>query len=161
MSEEAEKPSKSQRKREMDALKSLAQQLANLSAEHLAQIEDLQIREGVLAAQKITKGNARKRQLQYVAKLLSKTDAEPIQRMIDTMDASSKVYVQKFHRLESWRERLIERDETVLTEIIGEFPHTDRQHRSVFMCKKLHDLYTKKYSNVQLRHRELHARDQA
>ena len=124
---EEEQPSKSQRKRDMDGLRVLAQRLANLSVDQLDGIEDARIRDEIVAAQKITKGNAKKRQIQFVAKLLSRTDIEPIQRLIDSMDASSVAYVQKFHRLEEWRERLIEQDPSVQTEIFAEFPQADRQ----------------------------------
>ena len=83
--EEFEGPSKSQRKRDMQALKDLAQKLVELSAEQLEAIEDPRVRESILAAKKITKGNARKRQLQYAAKLMSKIDATPIQLIIDEL----------------------------------------------------------------------------
>ncbi len=125
--EEFEGPSKSQRKRDMQALKDLAQKLVELSAEQLEAIEDLRVRESILAAKKITKGNARKRQLQYAAKLMSKIDATPIQLIIDELDASSAVHIQKFHQLEVFRERLIEGDQEAMNEFLTLYPSTDRQ----------------------------------
>lgn len=125
--EEFEGPSKSQKKREMQALKDLAQRLSELSIEQLESIEDSGIREAILAARKITKGNARKRQLQYAAKLMSKTDVSPIQTIVDELDASSAVHIQKFHQLETWRERLIEGDQNAMNELLAHYPNTDRQ----------------------------------
>ena len=120
-------PSKSQRKRDMDELRKLANRLAELNQEQINQINDVVIKESVEATRKITKGNARKRQIQYTAKLLSKIDTTDIRQLVDTLDASSALYVQKFHSLESWRERLIQSDDTVLNEIFLEHPDCDRQ----------------------------------
>lgn len=121
------RPSKSQRKRDMDDLKVLARRLAELSIDQLSGIENPAIREAIAAAKKITKGNARKRQIQYIAKLMAKIDTDPIRKLVDTLDASSVAYVQKFHQLEVWREQLINGDQSAMDEILSEFPHTDRQ----------------------------------
>ena len=118
-------PSKSQKKRDMDGLKELGDRLTELSPDHLAKVENEQIREAVEAAKKIT--NARKRQIQYIAKLLSRIDVDPIKNIIETLDASSAAYIQKFHQLESWRERLIDDDSATLSEVLDRFPHADRQ----------------------------------
>ena len=123
-----DRPSKSQRKRDMEALRVLAEKLSQISADHLARVEDEQIRESVTAATRITKGNARKRQIQYVAKLLSRIDTTPIQQIVDELDASSAAHVQKFHQLESWRERLINGDDAAFAEIVEQYPQCDRQH---------------------------------
>ncbi len=120
-------PSKSQRKRDMQALKDLAQRLCELSSEQLEDVADTDIRDSILAAKKIKKGNARKRQLQYTAKLMAKTDVEPIQAVIDSLDASSAAYTQRFHQLEVWRESLISGDDRVMEEIFDTYPHIDRQ----------------------------------
>lgn len=125
--EEYDGPSKSQKKRDMQALKDLAHRLSELSADQLDAIEDNGVREAILAAQKITKGNARKRQLQYAAKLMSKADVTPIQTIVDELDASSAVHIQKFHQLEIWREQLLDGDQRAMDEIFARFPQTDRQ----------------------------------
>lgn len=125
--EEFSGPSKSQRKRDMQALKDLAQRLSELSLEQLAAIESNDIREAILAAKKITKGNAKKRQLQYTAKLMSKTDITAIQSIVDELDASSAAHIQKFHQLEVWREQLIEGNQDAMNELLAVYPDTDRQ----------------------------------
>ena len=120
-------PSKSQKKRDMDGLKELGDRLTELSPDHLVKVENDQVREAVEVARKITKGNARKRQIQYIAKLLSRIDVDPIKNIIETLDASSAAYIQKFHQLESWRERLVNDDSAALSEVLDKFPLTDRQ----------------------------------
>ena len=120
-------PSKSQKKRDMDGLKELGDRLTELSPGHLAKVKDDQVREAVEIAKKITKGNARKRQIQYIAKLLSRIDVDPIKNIIETLDASSAAYIQKFHQLESWREKLVNGDSETLSEVLDKSPNADRQ----------------------------------
>ena len=120
-------PSKSQKKRDMDGLKELGDRLTELSPGHLAKVKNDQVREAVEIAKKITKGNARKRQIQYIAKLLSRIDVDPIKNIIETLDASSAAYIQKFHQLESWREKLVNGDSETLSEVLDKSPNADRQ----------------------------------
>lgn len=124
---EEDRPSKTQRKREMEALKDLATRLVEVPGDHLDRLDDAEIRDAVLAARKITKGNARKRQVQYIAKLLSKTDATAARDIIDSLDASSAAYVQRFHQLETWREQLVSGDRAAMDEVLNAYPHADRQ----------------------------------
>ena len=121
-----EKPSKSQKKRDMEALRDLATRLTELNPDDIRKIDDPAVRESVTDAKKITKGNAKKRQIQYIAKLLTRTDVAPIQEIVDILDASSTRHIQVFHQLESWRERLIEGDAEVMAEIFNLHPRTDR-----------------------------------
>ena len=57
--------------------------------------------------------------------------------------------------LEKWLPKFQANNRSYLTVAIG---CTGGQHRSVFMCRKLHNVYAEKYSNVQVRHRELQTR---
>jgi ribosome-associated protein len=123
-----ERPSKSQRKREMNDLRDLAVRLTELTSDQLSRINYPQIRDAIEAAKKITKGNARKRQIQYTAKLLSKIDVDDIRLIINEMDASSAAYVQKFHQLETWREQLINQEPEVMDQIFSQHPQADRPH---------------------------------
>jgi ribosome-associated protein len=121
-------PSKSQRKRDMQSLRDLGEKLLSLPADHLEQIPEPAIVSAVQECKKITKGNARKRQLQYIGKLLSKIDMTEVQDMIDRFDASTRTHVTQFHKLEQWREKLISGDNAVLDDISSKFPGVDRQH---------------------------------
>lgn len=119
-------PSKSQRKRDMQQLKDLAVRLTELTGDTLERIEPPELLDAVKAAARIHRGSARKRQIQYIAKLLSKMDIEPITTIIDSIDASTAVYVARFHQLEQWRERLIEGDAEAMSEICSQYPDVDR-----------------------------------
>ncbi len=119
--------SKTQRKREMQQFKEMAAKLTIMPEEMIARIEDPQIREVVFEARKITKGNAKKRQHQYIAKLLSKTDITPIIALVATLDAGSVAYIEKFRRLERWREQLLDENPETMTAILKNHSHVDRQ----------------------------------
>jgi len=74
-----EPPSKSQRKREATALQDLGEQLVKLTAAQLRHIplpDDLVA--AVHAAQAIAQRGGRKRQLQYIGKLMRQLDAAQI-----------------------------------------------------------------------------------
>ena len=124
---EQERPSKSQRKRDMHDLQDLGSALVELSAERLARIDmpDL-LRSAVQEAQRITRHEARRRQMQYIGRLMRDTDAAPIREALDALNGASAAENARLHKLERLRERLLE-DEAVLAEIATEFPGADLQ----------------------------------
>jgi ribosome-associated protein len=125
---EDELPSKTQKKREMQDLREMGEKLVLLTDDQLAPISDPELIKAILEYRRINKGNARKRQLQYIAKLMSKTDIEDIRNLIDRYDASSRNHARQFHQLETWREQLILGDYTAIDDIAAEHPNLDRQH---------------------------------
>lgn len=121
-------PSKSQVKRDMQHLRDMGEQLLALPESPLEELLPANIFDAVRECRKITKGNARKRQIQYIGKLLRQVDTRQIQAVLDRFDASSSSHTQQFHQLERWRERLIEGDDTAMAEILAVIPDIDRQH---------------------------------
>ncbi len=121
-------PSKSQRKRDMQALRDLGERLLDVPEEELGKLSDTDLVEAVRTFRKITRGNARKRQLQYIGKLMRNADIDEIRELLDRFDAGSRTHVQQFHQLEQWRERLIGGDDRVMEEIAARHPELDRQH---------------------------------
>jgi len=87
-------PSKSQRKREATALQALGEQLVKLTATQLKRIplpEDLLA--AVRLAQSISQRGGRKRQLQYIGKLmrqLDETDIEAISAALTTIQTTRR-----------------------------------------------------------------------
>ena len=82
-------PSKSQRKRDMLALRDLGEKLLAVPDERLRGLSDSNLVEAVLACKKINKGNARKRQLQYIGKLMRSADVDEIHRLAFMSPAST------------------------------------------------------------------------
>lgn len=111
--------SKSQRKRDANELKSLALRLIGLNASQLAQVPlDEQIREAVDDARQIRSNVARKRQMQYVAKLLRRIDASDIIASIDSFNNESRQITARQHRSEAWRDYLLESGDAALGQLI-------------------------------------------
>ena len=81
-----DRPSKSQKKRDSSRLQNLGEALVELSAERLAKIEmPDSLRLAVQEARRITKHEARRRQMQYIGKLMRSTDPLPIQAALDAV----------------------------------------------------------------------------
>ena len=120
--------SKTQKKREMDALQDLGKALIGLSNDTLKTmpIPDA-LREAVLEHKRLNAHGALRRQLQYIGKLMRKVDPAPIQAAIDEIDGVSAAANARQHALERLRARLLE-DEAFLSEISATWPGVDLQH---------------------------------
>ncbi len=125
--EALEPPSKSSRKREMQALQDIGQQLVELSPERLKKVPlPESLYEAVRAAQRF-KMEARRRQLQYIGKLMRNVDTAPILAQLDVFNGNSAVEIAKQHRLERLRADLIE-DERFIGTIAETWPEADLQY---------------------------------
>lgn len=123
--ESPERPSKSRRKRDMHALQEMGTELVALSPERLARIDMPEALRGAIhEAQRLTRHEARRRQLQYIGRLMRDADPAPIREALDSVNGASAIENARQHRLERLRERLLE-DEAVLTEIGAAHPGAD------------------------------------
>ncbi|HET6492793.1 MAG TPA: ribosome biogenesis factor YjgA [Burkholderiales bacterium] len=121
------RPSKTQQKKHMLALQDLGAELVALNEEQLASMTlPDSLREAVAAAKRITRFEARRRQLQYIGKLMRTIDAEPIRARLEAWKSSSREHSAQLHRIERWRERLLA-EEGALAEFIGNHSHADAQ----------------------------------
>ena len=126
--EQPELPSKSQRKRDAHALQKLGEQLIQLSEEKLAHFSlPDQLFAAIRDMHKIRQHGARKRQLQYIGKLMRQTDITIIESELNKLNQSNQQQTDSFHHLEQWRDRLLQ-DEQSLSELIAQYPAIDRQH---------------------------------
>lgn len=121
-------PSKSQRKRDMHALQDLGEQLISLNSR---QLHDLPLPELLLTAINTAKAikshEARRRQLQYIGKLMRTVDAAPIQHALDALLNVQHQKVDQFHHLEQWRDRMLKEGDPAVNEFLQEFIKADRQ----------------------------------
>lgn len=127
-----DEPSRSQRRREALAVFDLAERLVNLTQ---TQLEQLSLDDDLLAAimhtRRITQHIARKREIQFLAKLMRRRDDEELDRLRGALDHDrnlSRRDTAELHRLEDWRERLIEQGDDALSQLLEKFPRADRQH---------------------------------
>ena len=103
-----ERPSKSERKREMHAVQAIGEALVALQDDEIARMDlPENLREAVAEAKRIRGFEAKRRQMQYIGKLMRHIDVEPVRRHIDSLKAASAEDVAQLHRIERWRDRLI------------------------------------------------------
>ena len=120
-------PSKTQRKNDAHALQTLGAALVALNRERLLQIElPESLRDAVLAAQRITAHEGRRRQLQFIGKLMRNVDPAPIQARLDEWNSVSAEQIARMHRIERWRDRLLT-EPAAISELAIEFPQGDLQ----------------------------------
>lgn len=126
--EDTGRPSKTKQKEVMHELRDLGAELVELSVGQLKRINVPEnIFDAVRECQKITAHGARRRQIQYLGKLIRSVDDEPIRAGLALLRGESSAETARLHRLERLRVRLLE-DEAVLTEIAAQWPGVDLQH---------------------------------
>ncbi len=112
--------SKTQRKKEMHELQALGAELVALAE---SQISELQIpdelREAVLEAKRIKSHEARRRQLQYIGRLMREVDPAPIRAQLDALIGFSAQEAARHRRLEALREKLLADDEALTAYVAG------------------------------------------
>lgn len=120
-------PSKTEIKAAMHALRDLGAELVELTPGQLKRIElPDDLRDAVLGYQKMGAHGAKRRQLQYIGKLMRGVDEAPIHAGLALLRGESATETARLHRLERLRERFLE-DEAVLQEILADWPQADAQ----------------------------------
>jgi ribosome-associated protein len=109
--QEEEKPSKTQRKRAMHELQALGERLVELNPEQLAAVALPEyLHDAVEQARHITKHEAKRRQLQYIGRLMRRVDADPIREKLKAWHGVSAEETARVHRIERLRDELLEED---------------------------------------------------
>lgn len=88
---------------------------------------DDDLRDAVELAQRL-RLEARRRQIQYIGKLLRNLDPEPIQEALDKVENRHNQQLALLQKLELIRDQLIEQGDTALNPLLEEYPSLDRQH---------------------------------
>ena len=126
---EEEWVSKSQKKRECDALQRISDKLLKLKPDELALIDlPADLEDALNEAHRIHSNSALKRQRQYLGKIIRSCDSEKIEKQLNTVIHRNDTNTAQFKKIERWRDRLIDNDKQVLGEIIQQHPALDRQY---------------------------------
>jgi len=132
-------PSKTQRKAAMHALQDLGEALIALDSKRLAEIATEaalpdRLVDAIRAARSITAWGGRKRQLQYVGKLMRDVDPAPIRRRLELWAHGHAVDSARQHALEEWRDRLIA-EPAALDLLAAQKPRLDRPRFRALIAK--------------------------
>ncbi len=105
-------PSRSQLKREAEAIRDLGVELLEVPEERLAhpEIPD-RVRTALLDYRRFPTMEAKRRQMQYIAKLLRSEDVAPLEAAVLAHRRNKERDAQTLHQAEQWRDRVLESDE--------------------------------------------------
>jgi ribosome-associated protein len=127
---EYDRPSKSELKRQSNELQKLGEQLIDAPRDRVKRVEmPDNVKEAILMCQTITNHEGRRRQLQYVGKMmrtLDEAEVAVIQRTIESWKGASKAETASLHALERRRDKLLA-DDKALTVLLEEHPELDVQ----------------------------------
>ncbi|WP_404374894.1 ribosome biogenesis factor YjgA [Vreelandella aquamarina] len=126
--EQEERPSKSQLKREMHALQALGETLIAMKPAERARfpLSDDMLR-AIEETSRIRSHEGRRRHMQYVGKLIRKEDLTAIQGVFDAIEQEKTQRDHAFHRLEKWRDRMVDEGDDAVDLFMADYPNADRQ----------------------------------
>ncbi|HZM33847.1 MAG TPA: ribosome biogenesis factor YjgA [Burkholderiales bacterium] len=131
--------SKTQRKKQMLELQALGERLVGLPEAQLAEMAlEPQLEQAVLEARGVKTHEARRRQLQYIGRLMREVDATPIRERLAAISGTSARAGAAHRRLEALRDRLLADDEA-LTDFAARHPGADVQKIRSLIRQVRHD----------------------
>lgn len=120
-------PSKTSIKKAMHQITALGQQLVDLPAKKLNQVPlDDSLRYSIDQARTMKTGNAKRRQIQFIGKLMRKQDNSDIEHALNQFLEQDQQQINLHHLAEQWRDRLLT-DNQAVTEFINQFPNQSVQ----------------------------------
>lgn len=127
--------SKTDLKKESDRLQLLGENLLTLNASLMTRLVDVQglpekLVDAVADAKRITNFEGRRRQMQFIGKLMRKLDENTITAIESTLEEQRKPSAQAtlaLHQAEQWRDKLIA-DDDAFTRWLELDPEADVQH---------------------------------
>ena len=120
--------SKSQVKREMQALRDLGRELVDLPLVSLNKFDfSGTLLDSIILAQGL-KREALRRQLQHIGKLLREEDDAAIRQLLSQISQPQRDEVMAFHEIEQWRDKLLDGDDEAINQAVDRFQEADRQH---------------------------------
>jgi len=127
MSSPEERPSKSELKRQAHALQELGEALLELPDERLVSLPMSEtLLDAVRELKRTRSHEGRRRQMQYVGKLMRQADTEPLREAVAALQLGRAQDTLSLHRAERWRDELLSDDEA-LTRWMESRPQSDAQ----------------------------------
>jgi len=124
---EDENVSKSERKRQATRLQVLGKELTELKRPQLEAMPlPDRLAHAIFEYQRFTSHEARRRQMQYIGRLMRDYDVAELEAALADLRGDSADARYRMHQAELWRARLLA-EPTALSEFLNEFPDADRQ----------------------------------
>ncbi len=121
-------PSRSMLKRASLALQVLGQTLLDMPASRLIEIDmPERLRDALDDYKKTRSFEGKRRQIQYIGKIMRAIDAEPLREAVAQYELGHAHNALALHQSERWRAELISDDPDAITRWVADFPDTDVQ----------------------------------
>jgi len=126
--DESEEKSKSQVKRELQALKDLGKDLIALPLKDLNKLDlPEKLFDAIIKAQGLSHG-AFKREVGYIGRLIAEEDFDAIGQGLEKLKQVHHGEVKQFHEVETWRDALLTGESDIMTVLHHQFNNFDGQH---------------------------------
>lgn len=123
-----EAPSRSQLKRESAAVQELGEELCKLPGQVLQDMGvDADLREAIVVWQKTRSHEGKRRQMQYVGRLMRGVDTRQLFLAWQRFKADGAAAAKALHDIEDLRQRLVDDAPGAWSEVFAEFPDINKQ----------------------------------
>jgi ribosome-associated protein len=120
-------PSRNELKQQMHDLQELGEAVAALPAERLAKLKiDERLRDAIAELRRTRSFEGKRRQLQYIGKLMKHEDPAPLREAVASFKVGSATDTLALHQAEYWRDQLLAGDDALNT-WVQQYPATDIQ----------------------------------
>lgn len=119
--------SKTELKKDSKKIQAFGKKISELSLDEINSFNFTDSIFNAIKEYKLIKSNAaKKRQVQYLGKLLREIDLTSAYLQMEQLKNGSQLEIRNNHMVEAWRDKLIQ-DKEALTELINHFPDIDIQ----------------------------------
>lgn len=119
--------SKTEMKNDMEELQKLGEELVELKASILEKFPlSEELARAIKDAQRF-KNEAKRRQLQYIGKLMRTEEIEPLQAALDKVRNKHSQVTAALHKLEQLRDRIVLEGDGAIEDVMALYPDADRQ----------------------------------
>ena len=119
--------SKTELKKDSKKIQQFGRKISELTINNIEAFKfPLNIYEAVIGLKNLKSNSAKKRQVQYLGKLLREFDLTHAFLVMKQLEVSSQKEIQRNHIVEGWRDKLLSNNDSI-TEFVDEYPKIDRQ----------------------------------
>jgi ribosome-associated protein len=119
--------SKTELKKDSKKIQDFGRKISQLTIKNIERFDfSSNTYEAIIDLKNLKSNSAKKRQVQYVGKLLRETDLTHAFLTMKQLKVSSQKEIQRNHIIEGWRDMLLSNNDSI-TEFVDEYPKIDRQ----------------------------------
>ena len=120
-------PSRNELKKQMQDLQELGEAVSALPVDRLDKLKiDERLRDAIDELRRTRSFEGKRRQIQYIGKLMKHEDPEPLREAVASYRVGSATDTLALHQAEYWRDQLLA-DDDALANWVKEYPATDVQ----------------------------------